>query len=114
MSISIADRVFSATQRRAILLRDGACIIPGCEVPGAWCEIHHVTEHARGGATTTDNGVLLCWHHHRTLEGSGWAIRMTLGVPEVRGPSWWDATGTWRRVTRSPIRLRRQHRLARQ
>ncbi|MCC4908082.1 HNH endonuclease signature motif containing protein [Microbacterium sp. cx-59] len=114
MSISIADRVFSATQRRAILLRDGACIIPGCEVPGAWCEIHHVTEHARGGATTTDNGVLLCWHHHRTLEGSGWAIRMALGIPEVRGPSWWDATGTWRRVTRSPIRLRRQHRLARQ
>ncbi len=35
-------------QRRAIGVRDGECLIPGCHVPAAWCEIHHVTEHARG------------------------------------------------------------------
>ena len=102
--ISIPDRIFDYHQRRAITLRDGTCIIPGCDVPAAWCEIHHVREAARGGPTSTDNGVLLCWHHHRTLETSGWLIRMNHGVPEVRGLAWWDPSGRWRPVTKSPTR----------
>jgi hypothetical protein len=111
--IEIADRVFDHHQRRAITLRDGTCIIPGCNVPAAWCEIHHVLEAARGGPTSTDNGVLLCRHHHRTLETSGWSIRMNLGVPEVRGPAWWDPGARWRRVTKSPTRTVDRHIVAR-
>jgi hypothetical protein len=107
-AIEVLDRVFAAHQRKAIALRDGGCIIPGCHVTASWCEIHHVTEHVVGGPTHTDNGVLLCWHHHRTLDSSGWKVRMRNGVPEVRGPSWWDATVQWRPVTRSPVRLSRQ------
>ena len=106
--VEVIDRVFNAHQRRAITLRDGGCIIPGCDVPAAWCEIHHVHEHARGGPTSTDNGVLLCWHHHRTLDTNGWHIRMRGGIPEVRGPSWWDPDGTWRSTTKSPTRIRDQ------
>jgi hypothetical protein len=106
--VEVIDRVFNAHQRRAITLRDGGCIIPGCDVPAAWCEIHHVHEHARGGPTSTDNGVLLCWHHHRTLDTNGWRIRMRGGIPEVRGPSWWDPDGTWRSTTKSPTRIRDQ------
>ena len=105
LDIGIADRVFAAHQRKAITLRDGGCIIPGCHVPAAWCEIHHVIEHAKGGPTHTDNGVLLCWYHHRTIDSSGWKVRMRAGVPEVRGPSWWDASMLWRPVTKSPVRL---------
>ncbi|GLJ64598.1 hypothetical protein GCM10017578_14870 [Microbacterium laevaniformans] len=56
VAIGIEERVFNRHQRRAIALRDGGCIIPGCGVPAGWCEIHHVTEHARGGPTHTDNG----------------------------------------------------------
>lgn len=107
-AIHTDDRVFGPHQRKAIVLRDGGCIIPGCHVPAAWCEIHHVEEHARGGPTHTDNGVLLCWHHHRTLDTSGWRIRMRNGVPEVRGPCWWDANATWRAVTTSPTRMRQR------
>ncbi len=107
-AIHTFERVFGPHQRKAIALRDGGCIIPGCHVPAAWCEIHHVQEHARGGPTHTDNGVLLCWHHHRTLDSSGWKVRMRDGVPEVRGPNWWDASGRWRVVTTSPVRLRRR------
>jgi hypothetical protein len=106
--IEILDRAFNASQRKAITLRDGECIIPGCHVPAAWCEIHHVTEHSRGGPTSTDNGVLLCWHHHRTLDTSGWHIRMTHGIPEVQGPTWWDPSGKWRPATKSPTRIRDQ------
>ncbi len=100
------ERVFTHHQRRAIALRDGGCIIPGCYVSADWCEIHHVQEHSRGGPTHTDNGVLLCWFHHRTLDTSGWRVRMNCGVPEVRGPYWWDAHPKWRPVTKSPIRRR--------
>ncbi|MCC4907016.1 HNH endonuclease signature motif containing protein [Microbacterium sp. cx-59] len=99
-----ALRVFSAAQRRAITVRDGECVIPGCHVPGAWCEIHHVHEHSRGGPTHTDNGVLLCWHHHRTIETGGWEIEMRRGVPWVRPPGWIDAHRAWRPGGRSAIR----------
>ncbi|WP_336642266.1 HNH endonuclease signature motif containing protein, partial [Microbacterium sp. USHLN272] len=51
IGIDSTDRVFTAHQRRAITLRDRECLIPGCHVPAAWCEIHHVTEHSRGGPT---------------------------------------------------------------
>ena len=58
-------------------LRDGGCIIPGCHVRASWCEIHHVREHARGGRDRhRQRRDPLCWHHHRTLEYSGWQIRM--------------------------------------
>ncbi|WP_460789953.1 HNH endonuclease signature motif containing protein [Microbacterium lacusdiani] len=53
------ERLFNHHQRKAITARDGGCIIPGCTIPAAWCEIHHVQDHAKGGPTHTDNGVLL-------------------------------------------------------
>lgn len=96
VAIRVTDRVFTLHQRRAIIARDTECLIPGCHVPASWCEIHHVTEHASGGPTHTDNGVPLCWWHHRSLATSGWEIRMNSGVPEIRGPAWWDPHGHWR------------------
>lgn len=106
VSLGTIDRVFNAVQRRAIGLRDGGCVIPGCHVPASWCELHHVTEHAVGGPTHTDNGVMVCWWHHRSLATSGWGIRMNRGSPEVRGPRWWDPHMKWRPVTKSPARMR--------
>ncbi|GGO63532.1 hypothetical protein GCM10010910_16310 [Microbacterium nanhaiense] len=106
-------RLFTAHQRRAIAARDGGCVIPGCTIPAAWCEIHHVEEHARGGATHTDNGVLLCWAHHHDLDGSGWEIQMRDGVPFVKAPHWVDRRGIFRpvinrRSLRGEIRRRRR------
>ena len=49
VAIGTLDRVFNHHQRKAITLRDGGCLIPGCHVPAGWCEIHHVHDHARGG-----------------------------------------------------------------
>ncbi|MET0781626.1 MAG: DUF222 domain-containing protein, partial [Microbacterium sp.] len=106
LSIEILDRVFNHHQRRGITLRDGGCLIPGCHVPPQWCEVHHVEEHSRGGPTHTDNGVLLCWYHHRTIDSGGWRIRMLDGIPYVQGPHWWDAKMKWRPATKSPTRRR--------
>ena len=103
--IGTEERVFNRHQRRAIALRDGGCIIPGCGVRAAWCEIHHVTDHAEGGPTHTDNGVLLCWNHHRFIDHGGWKIRMNRGVPEVMAPPWIERNPRWRPVTTSRTRL---------
>ena len=99
------ERCFTAHQRRAIMVRDGGCIIPGCTVPAAWTEIHHAIPDRDGGPTHPDNGVLLCWFHHRTIDTSGWIIRMIQGVPHIRPPAWLDPGGTWRPATKSPTRL---------
>ncbi|WP_170285622.1 HNH endonuclease signature motif containing protein [Microbacterium rhizomatis] len=106
IGIETSDRVFNGSQRKAIGLRDGGCVIPGCHVPVSWCEIHHVAEHAKGGPTHTDNGVLLCWYHHRTIDDGLWRVRMNRGIPEIRGPNWWDATGRWRPASTAPTRMR--------
>jgi len=115
VGLGSAERCFTGQQRRAIVLRDGGCVIPGCHVPASWCEVHHVTAHADGGSTHTDNGCLLCWFHHRTIETSGWEIRMRDGVPEVRAPEWLatltragppePADREWRRAVGSPTRF---------
>lgn len=105
LQLGVTDRVFNQHQRKAIVLRDGGCVIPGCTVPASWCEIHHDTEYARGGPTHTDNGALLCWWHHRSLgTRDGWQVRMRGGIPEVRGPSWWDVYRTWRPISKSRLR----------
>ncbi|WP_243065081.1 HNH endonuclease signature motif containing protein [Humibacter sp. RRB41] len=98
LSLWSPDRCFTPQQRRAIAVRDGGCVIPGCRVPAGWCEVHHVQEHARGGPTHTDNGVTLCWFHHRSIDSGGWRVRMRDGVPQVRAPGWIDPSGIWRTV----------------
>jgi len=107
VGITVTDRVFTVYQRRAIIARDKECLIPGCHVPASWCETHHVIEYARGGPTHTDNGVPLCWWHHRSLDRSGWEIRMANGLPQIRGPAWWDPDQAWRtpRASRTPLRV---------
>ncbi|TFC94532.1 HNH endonuclease [Cryobacterium breve] len=97
LSLSTENRFFNRAQRRAIAARDGGCTIPGCTVPAAWCEVHHVIPWYLGGKTDIDNGVLLCWyHHHHSIDTSGWQIRMVRGKPQVRAPLCYDPTRTWR------------------
>ena len=59
-----AQRLFTAAQRRALLLRDRTCRAEGCDIPGTWAEAHHWVAWSSGGLTDLDNGVLLCSHHH--------------------------------------------------
>lgn len=101
IALGSPERGFTPQQRRALSLRDAGCVIPGCMIPAGWTEIHHVQEHASGGPTHTDNGAMLCWYHHRTIESSGWQVRMRAGVPEVRPPVWIDRDRVWRRASKS-------------
>ncbi|MBG6096470.1 HNH endonuclease signature motif containing protein [Nocardioides luteus] len=58
------ERLFTAAQRRALLLRSATCEAEGCDIPGTWAEAHHWIEWAQGGATDLSNVALLCSHHH--------------------------------------------------
>ena len=100
LSLGSAQRYFTGSQRRAITARDGGCVIPGCPTPAGWCEVHHVIPWREGGKTHTDNGVLLCWGHHRIIDSGPWRLSMPDGVPHVRGPGYRQ----WTHTTKSRVR----------
>jgi len=67
-------RLFSATQRLALAVRDGGCVWLGCDRPPSYCEAHHIDKYSEGGRTDLDRGVLLCAFHHMNLHHHGWWI----------------------------------------
>ena len=68
------QRTATPAQRRALAVRDGGCVIPGCGVPAEACQTHHVREWAAGGPTDIANMVLACWAHHRQVDLGMWTI----------------------------------------
>ena len=57
-------RLFTPGQRKALLIRDTTCRAEGCDIPGTWCEAHHLDPWTTGGNTNLTNALLLCSHHH--------------------------------------------------
>ena len=47
-SYGSACRLFTETQRLALIARDKGCSMPGCDAPPWLCQAHHVTDYARG------------------------------------------------------------------
>jgi hypothetical protein len=74
LDLGRTTRVISATQRRALAMRDGGCRFPGCDRPLAWCDAHHLRHWLHGGATDLANLVLLCRAHHRAVHEGGWRL----------------------------------------
>lgn len=64
LDLGRATRLFTAAQRKALLVRDRECRAEGCDIPGTWAEAHHWAPWSRGGRTDLANAVLLCSHHH--------------------------------------------------
>ncbi|WP_425844342.1 DUF222 domain-containing protein [Agrococcus sp. TSP3-2-1] len=65
-----AKRLFTRAQKRALAKRDKGCRVPGCGMPVAWCETHHIIPWQLGGKTDIDNGILVCsFHHHEIHAG---------------------------------------------
>ena len=73
--------------RRAVTLRDGGCVFPGCGRPPSWCDVHHCQNWEHGGPININNGALLCRHHHTFLHNNHWAISIEPGKkPLTRKP----------------------------
>ena len=81
LDIGRTSRVFPPHIRKALTARDQGCAFPGCTIPATWCEAHHITYWSHGGTTGTENGVLLCSHHHHVIHKEHWTIQIRTGIP---------------------------------
>ncbi|MEM9713872.1 MAG: DUF222 domain-containing protein [Actinomycetota bacterium] len=75
LDVGRATRVVSPALRRALVVRDGGCRFPGCDVDHRRCDAHHLVHWADGGPTDLDNLALLCAFHHRLVHEGGWSAR---------------------------------------
>lgn len=93
--------------RSALLVRDGRCAFPRCDDPPGVPEAHHIRHWADGGATSLDNAVMLCAHHHRVVHRHGWAIEIDGGHAAFTPPEQLDARRHPRTGNSPPHRYRR-------
>jgi hypothetical protein len=77
LELGRAVRLFTRGQRRLLWQRDGGCTYPGCTMPQAWTEAHHVRHWAHGGPTDVSNAALLCQRHHTVVHGRGLTATVT-------------------------------------
>lgn len=103
LDLGRCERLFTAAQRRALAVRDGGCIWPGCTAPPGWCEVAHLIAWILGGLTNLDNAALMCPHHHRRFDRDGWALHREHGTPYLIPPPWLDPEQTPRGAGRLPV-----------
>jgi hypothetical protein len=86
IDLSPPKRLFAGPVRKAIIIRDTCCI--KCGAPATWSDCHHIEYWVDGGATTLDNGCLLCRSCHRAVHHTDWDIIMgTDGHPWLVPPA---------------------------
>jgi hypothetical protein len=84
------QRLFTTAQTRALWLRDKHCTFPGCDVPAAWTDCHHLVHWLDGGPTNLDNAALLCPRHHTIAHRDHLA-----GTVTTQGVTWNTQPGTY-------------------
>jgi hypothetical protein len=75
LELGSAVRFANRDQRRAVAVRDGGCVFPGCDAPPGWTDLHHVVRVADGGSTDLHNLASLCRRHHGVVHSRGWSMR---------------------------------------
>ena len=94
-----SERTVTARLRRALEVRDGHCVFPGCRARVSRCHAHHVVPWHRHGPTDLPNMALLCPTHHVAVHEGGWTMTLRPGATG-------HETGCWQ-FTEPPLRLRR-------
>ena len=90
LDVGRAVRCATPAQRKALAVRDGTCVVPGCRVPVSRCDIHHVISWAHGGLTDLANLAPLCGRHHSAVHAGVWQLQRRGDLPWVVPPSWVD------------------------
>jgi hypothetical protein len=75
-SVGRKTRSVPPALRRALASRDRGCRFPGCTNKRG-VDAHHIEHWANGGATSLENLVELCRHHHRLLHEGGYTLTRT-------------------------------------
>lgn len=89
LDLGRTQRLASTRQRTALRAMYRSCAFPGCDVPFARCEVHHLTEWQQGGRTDLADLLPTCSRHHHLVHEGGWTLRLdaerTLTVTQPDG-----------------------------
>jgi hypothetical protein len=75
LDVGRRSRLATAAQRRAVRLRDGGCVHPGCGAQVGWCDVHHIDAWSDAGGTDLDNLVVVCRRHHVACHEGRWKLQ---------------------------------------
>ena len=89
LDLGRGERLYKLGQRRAMDLRDQHCRAEGCDIPAAWCQVHHVVPWADGGSTDVTSMALVCAFDHPLLD-QGWVVAVEGGRVTWTAPPWLD------------------------
>ena len=91
VDLGFLTRTVTPAQWRALVARDGGCIIRGCRRRHSECQAHHGRHWALGGPSDLANYALVCHYHHHQLHEGG----RTLECEDRRWltPEGWKDTG---------------------
>ncbi|MBA2416530.1 MAG: DUF222 domain-containing protein [Geodermatophilaceae bacterium] len=74
------SRFHDQPQRIALGIRDRGCTAENCDRPPGWCHAHHEKPWSQGGATSVEQGRLLCpWHHTKAHDQAYDMTRLPTG-----------------------------------
>ena len=76
LDVGRTQRLVTPAIRTALEVRDGGCVIPGCDRPPGWCEAHHIKHWSAGGETSLSNLALTCSRHHHEIHHGTWHLRV--------------------------------------
>jgi hypothetical protein len=77
LDIAAAADTIPLHLRRAVKKRDKHCRFPGCDMPAAGCEVHHIIHLKDGGRHALGNLTLLCrFHHLIAVHRWGWVFTL--------------------------------------
>jgi hypothetical protein len=74
LDLGRSSRVVSPAQWKALLLRDGGCVMPGHDCPPAYVEAHHLISWLNGGPTDLWNLASVCTFGHTLLHERGFLL----------------------------------------
>ncbi len=93
--LSRTTRLATPAQRLALTARDRGCTRPGCDIPAAWCEVHHLTAWHHDGPTNITNLALVCPYDHALITHDGYTVAVgPHGHVEWTAPAYLDPTQT--------------------
>ena len=95
LDVGRAHRLATPAQRKALAVRDGGCVVPGCGCPPDGTDAHHVVAWSAGGATDLANLVSLCARHHQMVHTGILAVKVENGHAWVRLPEWTAPARPW-------------------
>ncbi|MGP9489238.1 hypothetical protein [Glutamicibacter sp. AOP33-2CA-4] len=94
-----AQRIVPEKLKRAVLARDGGCIVPGCTEPPEKVEFHHIDPWWLGGQTKLGNLGALCRGAHMDADAGRIQVVLVDGLPHVILPKHVDPEQQPRRNT---------------